>query len=46
MAKRCPMQNGRPVIYIDCAECEHKKECREKSKQGKSVISNKEKVTR
>ena len=33
MAKRCPMRNGQPVIYIHCAECEHKKECREKSRK-------------
>ncbi len=35
MAKRCPLRNGKPVIYLDCAECEQKKECREKSREDK-----------
>ncbi len=41
MAKRCPNRNGRPVIYLDCAECEDKKRCREKSRKDfKKIILN------
>ena len=42
MAKRCPEQNNRPVIYLDCAECEKRKECREKSRKEHKEKSHKE----
>ncbi len=28
MAKRCPLDNYRPVIYTTCLECESKSACK------------------